>query len=127
MIELPRINKPNQETILDLSKFNTADYATSEFLAIVDSANTILYLPEAKKLAGSPVVYVSIGNFAALSTLKVRTQGTDIFTLRPFPVREIDYETINPNGGTWIIAFKKLLYVDGIFGIWTIESVQPLN
>jgi hypothetical protein len=61
MIAYPEIiNAPNQTVLLDLSKIDTANYAQSEILVVVQSSdqNTILVLPSASQIVGSPTIYI---------------------------------------------------------------------
>jgi hypothetical protein len=98
MIQLPVINAPNQEVLLDLSKIQSGNYAESEIQVVTQGSGTILILPKAESISGYPFIYVVGGNF------KVKCQDGDVFL---FPNGDSS-ETIEGNA---LVIIKKAVVV----------------
>lgn len=116
MIAYPEIiNAPNQTVLLDLSKIDTANYAQSEILVVVQSSdqNTILVLPSASQIFGSPTIYIQSATIEVQKSLTVNAQAGDFLQGYPKGMTEL------PS----LVKIKKVL-VGGDVGVWYVEATS---
>lgn len=117
MFLYPIIDKPNETVTLDFSKIDTENFAESEILVVIRSNNTIVYLPQAIQIKGSPAIYVLVAGDHTNS--KIRVQFPDSIKKYPANLTEI---TLNTEYSMLKLKKVAVAFAMSNQGLWMLEA-----